>query len=318
MRHPSAAAAGRTVAVCCLTYRRPKGLRRLLEGIAALHPPPGGDTAVRVVVVDNDPAGSAGPVVEGIRTRMPFEMRYVVEARRGIAYGRNRAVRESGDAEHVAFIDDDERPDPDWLIRLLARIEDPAVDVVTGPVLPVFEAEPPRWVTRGAFFERRRHADGERIHYARTSNVLIRRSLLDRRGPEPFDTAFALSGGEDTHFFTWARRSGAGIVWADRAVVSEWVPATRICTRWILMREFRRGITRSQTLRRIRGRGARRAKRLLAASLWISRGLVEVVAAAPRGHEHRVRATGRILFGAGLAAGLAGIVHEEYRTLHGD
>jgi hypothetical protein len=48
------------VAVCVATYRRPDGLARLLDGLAALT----GDALVRVVVNDNDPEGPARDACE--------------------------------------------------------------------------------------------------------------------------------------------------------------------------------------------------------------------------------------------------------------
>jgi hypothetical protein len=51
-----------TVAVCVITYRRPVGLARLLEAFAKLEID---DTiAPTIVVVDNDPEGSARPAVD--------------------------------------------------------------------------------------------------------------------------------------------------------------------------------------------------------------------------------------------------------------
>lgn len=313
---PWASRTGRRVAVCALTYRRPVGLRRLLAGLAELRVPPALARDVEVVIVDNDPAGSGASVVaEGAR-RLPWPLRYVVEPRRGIAHGRNRAVAEARGADLVAFLDDDERPNPSWLTGLLVTHRETGADVVTGPVLPVFEEPPPEWVRRGAFFERRRHPHGARIHYARTSNVLITRPLLDR-WPGPFETDFALNGGDDTHFFKRAHLAGARIVWSETAIVSEWIPPSRVSARWLLTRAYRRGTTLSQCLVRLEDSPRRRAKRLGAAGYLIATGGAVAAVGALRGREHRVAGLRRVWHGGGLARGLFGAMHPEYLEVHG-
>ncbi len=58
-----------------------------------------------------------------------------------------------------------------------------------------------------------------------------------------FDPAFALTGGGDTAFFRALHASGARIVYAPRAVVTETVPPER-ATLWYRLRlEYRIGIS---------------------------------------------------------------------------
>lgn len=304
------------VAICCLTFRRPSGLRRVLDAVADLHVPPRARSDLSVVIVDNDPDGSAEPIVEQARERIPWPVTYVVEPRRGIPHGRNTAVAVSEGSDMVAFIDDDEAPERDWLVRLVDTMRSTDADVATGPVMPVFDEPPPRWVREGRFFERRRHEDGERIHYARTSNVLIRRHLLER-WREPFDSRFGLSGGDDTFFFQRAHRDGATIVWSDRAVVREWVPPSRVSARWLRMREYRRGTTLSRCLLELDPRPRRIAKRIVAGIARMGIGSAQVVAGLVLGRRHVAAGARRIWFGAGLLTGLLGILHQEYRTTHG-
>ena len=154
-----------------------------------------------------------------------------------------------GDADFVAFLDDDEIACREWLAELLRVQRSTGADVVTGTVLPAFEVDPPTWMVDGGFFERRRYPTGHRLPYARTSNVLIAAPVIAAAGPAPFAEALALNGGDDTHFFMRAHDQGFSIVWADDAVVHETIPASRLSARWLLMREYRRGNTLSLCLR---------------------------------------------------------------------
>ena len=175
-----------TVAVCALTFRRPRGLASLLESLAALDDP-GPDYRVRIVIIDNDPEQSARQAVEGAATSMPWEIVYAAEDRRGIPFGRNRAVTMAGDADFVAFLDDDEIACREWLAELLRVQRSTAADVVTGTVLPAFETDPPTWMVEGGFFERRRYPTGHRLGYARTRTCssLLRSSRRPGRRPSP-------------------------------------------------------------------------------------------------------------------------------------
>ncbi|MGQ0433015.1 MAG: glycosyltransferase family 2 protein [Microthrixaceae bacterium] len=304
------------VAICALTFHRPAGLRALLEGIARLEVPE--DVRVEVVIVDNDEERSAEDAVVAASGSFPLPLRYFVEPERGIAPARNRAVEvalESGN-DFVAFIDDDEVPDARWLVELVRVQAQVHADVVTGPVLPVFEEPPPAWAVQGAFFERPRFTTGTRLTYARTSNVLISAALLTSP-PAPFDVRFGLNGGDDTHFFMRVRLAGAHIAWADEAVVSEVVPPSRVSVRWVTRRAYRRGNTLSLCLRDLRDTWPNRARRTAAAGFHVAAGIGRLLAAVIRGRACAAAGAAQVAYGFGLASGLVGVRYDEYRTIHG-
>ncbi len=303
------------VAVCACTYLRPGGLARLLGGLAALDVPDG--VAVEVVIVDNDGSASARAVVDEARAGFPFPLHYVVEPERGIVAARNAAVAAASAAGPVpvAFLDDDEWPSPQWLAELLRVAEATAAEVVTGAIEPVFDEEPPAWVRVGRFFERPRHADGARIDYARTSNVLIGAAALAVHEP-PFEDTGS-DGGEDTLLFRRVAQDGLPIAWADGATAYESVPPTRVSTRWIVLRQYRYGLTRSAVLRRLGGSPWRRLRRAGLGLLTVLRGLVQVLGAVRGGRAAAVRGTATAALGAGLVLGLFGVGHDQYREVHG-
>src|SRR5215218_7475135 len=138
------------VAVCIITYRRPKGLKRLIESLNKLTFDKCKAPNLQVIVVDNDPAGLAYEFCEGISSDLNWPLKRSVEPRRGIPYARNKAVA-CAQEEHVdfiAFIDDDEVPEPSWLDELLYIQELYGADVTAGPVSPHFTRPVASWMKK--------------------------------------------------------------------------------------------------------------------------------------------------------------------------
>ena len=309
------------VTVCIATYRRAEGLRRLLGGIDGLtfrkSLPPG----VRIVVVDNDPEGSASEVCEELVPKLGWPLSYHAEPRRGISYARNTAISRAGDeADFIACIDDDEVPEPNWLDELLHVQLSYDADVVSGPVLPYFPDPVPAWILRGKFFEQAfehpRYPTGQELEVTATSNVLIRAKIFEETGLT-FDERLALTGGEDVHFFARVRRAGYKIVHADEAVVREWIPGSRANARWILKRAYRVGNAHTLTEEYLGSDPRTRAVRIAKGCGRIAQGALLLPASLPvlflSGRWMLVRSLLYICRGAGMLAGMIGVRFEEYR-----
>ena len=238
------------VAVCVCTCDRDVLLRECLTAVSNALRTPALDAEVAVFVVDNRPGGGAAGVCEALRAEFPCPLRDVTEPERGISFARNRAVSEAlaWGADVVAFLDDDDLPDPDWLLRLLARQRETGADLVFGAWRWPADFAPRSWQRGIKFF---RAADFEKRNRfglpaaAGTFNVAISRPLLERMatsGP-PFRSQFALAGGGDTDFFVRAHASGARhAVAKDSLVVRRWEPA-RTTLPGVLRRAFRVGNT---------------------------------------------------------------------------
>ena len=123
----AASAADLTVVIC--TRDRPDGLRKTLVSLQDQT-----DSDFSVVVVDNDPSSpDAEKVVDQVG--LP-RCTYVVEPRPGLSRARNRGLREVT-TELVAWIDDDETADPNWVRAVMqgfAHESRPAA--VCGVMLP--------------------------------------------------------------------------------------------------------------------------------------------------------------------------------------
>ncbi len=234
------------ISICVCTYHRPRLLANLLSSLANQRTD--NKFEIEVVVVDNDYAASARNMVNKAANQFPqLHMNYEIEPVQGLSHARNRAVALAS-GNYVAFIDDDEYAESDWLASLLETLQHHAADAVLGPVLPQFPANAPAWAKKSKLFERPRYPTGTRISSGngRTGNALVSANWLRRRKPAPFDVHFAHSGAEDQDFFVWMERGGATLLWCDSAVVHEIVPPARLTIRYLLMRRFRSAVIYSR------------------------------------------------------------------------
>jgi glycosyltransferase involved in cell wall biosynthesis len=193
-----------------------------------------------VVVCDNDALASAREVTERVQRETGLQITYVIQPRKNIAAARNTSVQ-NATGDFIAFIDDDEFPNEDWLLTLYTTITQRGAAGVLAPVLPHFDVEPPAWVRKGRFYERPRHATGFRMGWAecRTGNVLLRRDLCPS-GELAFSEEFA-NGGEDQDFFRRMEARGHEFIWCDEAAVRETVPPERWNIRIMFSRALLRG-----------------------------------------------------------------------------
>lgn len=310
-----------SVAICVITYMRPAGLARVLESLGRLTFAKSGPVDVELVVVDNDRAGSAGPVVDRMADHLPWPVRYEVEPTQGISFARNRAVRLASACDFVAFIDDDEVAEPNWIDELLCAQREYDAALVTGPALPIFEVPPPAWMLRGRFvgvprFGRRPRATGSTVAYMSTANVLFRRDVLSTVAG-PFNPRFALTGGSDTFLTMQLVRQGARPIWCETAITREYIPASRLSAGWIIRRAYRVGNTVSLCEQELDPTARRLAERALRGGVCLAIGLAGAAPALLAGRAGLVSALTYAARGAGILAGIFGHRFEEYRTVHG-
>jgi succinoglycan biosynthesis protein ExoM len=267
-----------------------------------------------VIVVDNDPAGGAMDLAAEMADD---RVRFVHEPVPGIAAARNRGLDESGDADLLVFIDDDERPERGWLRSLVGEWLRTRPAAVVGPVVSVYEREPEPWIAAGRFFTgRRRLPTGTEVDVAATNNLLLDLRQVRAAGLR-FDLRFGASGGEDTLFTRQLHRRGGRMVWCDEAVVLDVVPAGRLTRGFIARRAFRYGNSWSRVALELEtGPRARAARRIVLSA----QGLARVAAGSGRvgagvvlaSMRHRAMGARTRLRGLGMVSGAWGYAYVEY------
>ena len=257
------------VTVAVPTARRPDSLRRLL---AALPAAVAGAPPVEVLVVDNDPAGSARPVVAA----SPLPVRYVLEPEPGSAHARNRALAETA-TPVLAFLDDDVVPCPGWLAAVTAPVLAGAGGC-GGRVVLDPQVRRPAWLDDAGIggyltaFDLPHPARPLRLgEYVVTANAAFDVEAL--RAVGGFDPALGPRPGsqlvaDDVHVVRELLRSGREVWWQPEAAVVHDLPAQRLRRSWVLRRAYLQGrsdwLLDEQELRHRRAGGARVALSWLA------------------------------------------------------
>lgn len=223
------------IGVCIPTYKREKQLKKLL--IALSNQKKNESFEFEVLVVDNDKNRTAKKVIDNLD--VDINLHYYIEYQKGVSNVRNKCIEESKRKRYnyIAFIDDDELPNKDWLYNLYKTLHKYDADVVFGPVIATYSNEIPNWIIEGGFFERPRYKTGDKIDYSGSGNVLIDLDIIQNLDVK-FDTFFNESGGEDTDFFMIFNKNGANMVWCNEAIVSEPVDINRATPEWLYLRSF--------------------------------------------------------------------------------
>lgn len=303
------------VAVCVATFQRPEELKRLLQGLNHLKFEKNAEPAIDIIIAENDDSGQGLAVCNAIRPCFRWGLIYGYECRRGISYARNKTISlVPQEADFIAFIDDDEIPDPAWLDELLAASDTYESAIITGPVVPMFDPDVPAWIVKGKFFERPRVPSGTTFETAASNNVLVKAALL-RESKPAFDERFALTGSEDYHLFTRLHLMGHRIVRTNTAIVYEPIPPSRTTVAYILHVGFRVG--NSLTLCELD---------LFPKNTWylrffkgigrIMQGIVSLPIHVFWGRFLLVKDIRHIYYGFGMLTALFGYHYSAYRKIH--
>ena len=309
-----------TVTIAIPTYHRPEKLRALLAALPArvTEAQHFGESVrrqviVQVVVIDNDPAGSARVTVMGA----PLSASYAIQAVPGIAAVRNALLDHAVNSRLVAFIDDDERPLEHWLSALLATwLECGEPAAVMGRVISVFKSDLEPWVEHTGVFQRRERPTGTELAVAAAGNLLL--DLHQVRDMDlRFDVSLGLAGGEDTLFTRQLVAAGGRIVWCNESRTEDSVPAHRMTRRWAMNRAFNGGNAATQVELRMTpstvGRVGVRVRLLFGGLLRLVGGWTRHMVGRFIGNvRHQARGLRTAYRGMGMAAGTVGHHRQEY------
>lgn len=220
------------------TYQRDHVVNTL-QSIAALRVPD--YVSLEVIVVDNDKTGYAEKLVKEQADRMDIPVIYRQETAKNIALARNCSLQNTH-GDWVAFIDDDEIADPDWLAQLLLTAQTYQADAVFGRVKSTYPRQTPQWIIESGVFDRPAVSNGQEVTSGATNSTLVSKTAINKYALT-FNTDYGLTGGEDADFFYRLYQHGGKLVCSSEAYVSEEVANNRLNINYLLKRAIRIGET---------------------------------------------------------------------------
>lgn len=238
------------VVIC--TYNRASELDRVLEALARQRGT--ADLSWSVLVVDNASTDATPEVVEVHRARGTLPgLERVVETEQGLTPARRRGVAETS-GDWVAFVDDDNLLEPDWLAGVAAATQDrPRIGGVGGRVVLDWAAPPPAFLHGFGFcYAEQEHGDEAReVDNLTGAGMVLRRAALAECGwldqPLLLDrVGRGLVSGGDVEIAQRVRAAGYTLWYTPAAVLRHHIKASRM-TRGYLLRA-NAGLGASETL----------------------------------------------------------------------
>lgn len=223
------------VSIVIPTFRRPE--RALAAARSALAQAT--DASFEIVLIDNDPAGSALAKLRELAAGAGKPVTVVHEPRAGVAHARNAGLRAATGAL-IAFLDDDEIAPEGWLAALLRVHGETKADVVFGPVRTKLDGDPPSHQDFYDVFFARDPKLGEGLTdqvFGCGCSLIVREAL----SLDPFSAERNEIGGEDDLLFERMRAAGRTFAWAPQAWVWETPEPSRVSLRYTMRRAFAYG-----------------------------------------------------------------------------
>ncbi|WP_300425310.1 glycosyltransferase family 2 protein [uncultured Hyphomonas sp.] len=227
-----------TIDICVCTYRRPS-IEDTLRSLDRQTLPDG--VSARAIVIDNDETPSARDRVEAIAANLSMPVKYIHAPANNISIARNAGL-DAATAQWIAFIDDDEVAEPDWLASLLQMARVNSLDAVFGPAIAVYPETAPNWMRQQDYHSNVPVRRGGVVQTGHTCNALMRASSPIVKG-QRFLIEKGNTGGEDTEFFFRLWYAGAKFGISEAAIVHEAVDPKRLDSEWIRQRKFRSGMS---------------------------------------------------------------------------
>jgi glycosyltransferase involved in cell wall biosynthesis len=205
---------------------------------------------LEIIVSDNRSTDATRAVVEQAAARSNgIRLRYLYVSQPGKSHAVNAALRMTrGDL--IAMTDDDVEPEREWISSLWRAVEETGSDFVAGRIRPIWEIEPPAWISPAVYgalavpengdVRLPITADGSMAVMPIGANMAVRAATVARVGGLHTDLgklAGSLRTGEDHEFFLRMLRAGCRGVYEPTAIVGHFVPAERLvrgyCRRWL-------------------------------------------------------------------------------------
>ncbi|MFI3305872.1 MAG: glycosyltransferase [Rikenellaceae bacterium] len=218
------------------TYNRGEQLLRSLRSVVLQDADPA--TWELIVVNNNSDDDTVERVERFVAEHSSYNIRLLLEPQQGLSYARNCGI-EAATAPIIAIIDDDEEVVTTFVSGYVDFFAThPAAAAAGGAVIPLYESERPRWMSRlcevpianpMADVDAPRRLPQGRIPAG--GNMAIRSSIIYRYGsfdPELGRKGDKLLGGEESNLFDRLYRAGEEVWFVGGVAIFHIIPDTKL------------------------------------------------------------------------------------------
>jgi glucosyl-dolichyl phosphate glucuronosyltransferase len=237
-----------TVALC--THNHADRLIRTLADLAHVRHP---SQPWEFLVIDNASPDNTPALLASMEWRpVGVEVRIIREEKLGLSNARNRALQEAR-GDYLLFMDDDETPDPAWLITYEQAMREHQPDALGGRIDVLFEdGARPAWLQDEllGFLGKLDHGAARWLTESATpifgGNFAFRRRVFERIGnfdPRLGRQGAANVGGEDTEIYQRLLENGCRVRWVPDAIIQHRIQTPKLRRNYFVDLHFRQGRT---------------------------------------------------------------------------
>jgi glycosyltransferase involved in cell wall biosynthesis len=213
-----------------------------------------------VIVIDNNSTDATRPVVERHIPTFPVTLRYLFEPAQGRSSALNTGIK-AAEGKILAFTDDDVRVADSWLDSATEPLcgLDTSLVYTGGPVRPIWESAPPRWLDldRGDLWGTiaiQNHGSTPFIYEEKRkvplgANMAVRRDVFNRVGLFRPDLGRAggplLLGQEVPDLLLRVRAAGLRGMYVPGMHVHHHIPSRRLTPEYFRNWWFGKGVSRA-------------------------------------------------------------------------
>lgn len=231
------------ISVIICTYNRAGMFRAALESLKCQETD--GIFSYEIVIINDGSTDNTKDVVREVSQDSQVLIRYFFENGHGVANARNKGIKKAS-GDWIAFFDDDQLAEPDWLKELLAAAAKSKSSCIGGAVhlhLPEQKLRTLSPIFRSMLGEKK---DGNELvkcsrkNHPGTGNILIKKKVFDATGQ--FDGSLK-SRGSDLDFTRRVRMAGIQAWYTPKAVVHHRVPPYRLKADYLIWKSISNGIS---------------------------------------------------------------------------
>lgn len=211
------------------------GARRVPEVLAHLQSQAGVyDLNWEILIVDNNSSDNLLELIQECQRNWESDvpLRYCFEAVQGLAYARERAIQEAK-ANLIGFLDDDNLPDPDWVLTAVQFAQThPKAGAFGGQIRAKYDAQPPVGFDQvKSFLVIRRYGQQaaqfqpERLRLPAGAGLVVRKEAWIESVPSQL--ICVKSGGEDYEISLRMYRHGWEIWYCPEMRLTHHIPVWR-------------------------------------------------------------------------------------------